>query len=222
MTDTALTTIAKEFIEKGKAATREGSILKTRPMDDELEKELIAAISESIRASRSFKDGLPWWWLENNDGLKVAEFGCGPTSEVNAQYFGFAAYHGYKIAEGFLALQAECEKEKGWKETFMDLVEGETKLNERWQAEHHEISKRCQALQAENDRLKEALTDICEQLAPGTDWGSSMCDTINDIARAALKPQGTGEAEVLCRHGKNEVRDGYCGLCEYAPDGGKG
>lgn len=98
-----------------------------------------------------------------------------------------------QLAEGFLALQAECEKEKGWKETFMDLVEGETKLNERWQAEHHEISKRCQALQAENERLREALTNICEELAPGTDWGSSMCDTINDIARAALKLQGKGE-----------------------------
>lgn len=74
-----------------KALTGPGKIMMTRPMDDSLEEEIIASIRESIRKSRGFKDGLPWWWVQMEDGRKIAEFGCGPTSEANALFYGGCA-----------------------------------------------------------------------------------------------------------------------------------
>lgn len=105
-----------------------------------------------------------------------------------------------RTAEGFLALQKRFdEKVVECDLYYKELVENraENEKLAKWVADGSPATKDRRAtvevLEAENERLREALTDICEQLAPGTDWGSSMCDTINDIARAALKPQGKGE-----------------------------
>jgi hypothetical protein len=38
-------------------------------------------------------DGLSHWWIETTDGIKVAEFGCGPTSEKNALFYAMAHNH---------------------------------------------------------------------------------------------------------------------------------
>ena len=86
---TALQSRLKAIRERAEKATAgPGEILHTEPVSAPgIREKILKALGESIDASIARDGGHAWWWIQRNDGVKIGEFGCGPTSEANAEFW---------------------------------------------------------------------------------------------------------------------------------------
>lgn len=89
MTD--LTKLLNEIEERADAATEGPGKINHHPCRTLDNVELIAeSFRSSLMASIEYDGGHDYYWIETDSGLKIGEFGNGPTSEANAVFWGEA------------------------------------------------------------------------------------------------------------------------------------